>query len=44
MCCRPAVERSFAELTARGVSERHAVETPLVIRTPIIPRSRSTGP
>ncbi|HZH27009.1 MAG TPA: hypothetical protein VEY95_07495 [Azospirillaceae bacterium] len=31
MCCRHAVERAFAELTARGVPEKHAVEAALVI-------------
>ena len=31
MCCRPAIERVFAELTGRGVPEKHAVETALVI-------------
>lgn len=25
MCCGPAVERAFAELTARGVPAKHAV-------------------
>jgi hypothetical protein len=31
MCRRPAVERAFAELTARGVPEKHAVEAALVV-------------
>ena len=31
MCCRPAVERAFSELTARGVPESHAVEAALFI-------------
>jgi len=31
MCCCPAVERSFAELIARGASEGYAIETALVI-------------
>lgn len=31
MCCRPAVERAFAELTACGVPTKHAVEAALVV-------------
>ena len=31
MCCRPAVERAFTELTALGVPQNHAVEAALFI-------------
>jgi hypothetical protein len=31
MCCRPAVERAFTELTALGVPVSHAVEAALFI-------------
>jgi hypothetical protein len=31
MCCRSAVERAFAGLTASGVPAKHAVEAALVI-------------
>jgi hypothetical protein len=31
MCCRPAVERAFTELTDLGVPLQHAVEAALII-------------
>jgi hypothetical protein len=31
MCCRPAVERAFTELTALGVPQNHAIEAALFI-------------
>jgi hypothetical protein len=31
MCCRPAVERAFIELSALGVPQAHAVEAALIV-------------
>jgi hypothetical protein len=31
MCCRPAVERAFSELSALGVPQGHAVEAALIV-------------
>ena len=31
MCCRPAVERAFIELSATGVPQGHAVEAALIV-------------
>jgi hypothetical protein len=31
VCCRPAVERAFTELSALGVPQGHAVEAALIV-------------
>ena len=31
MCCRPAVERAFTELTTCGVPKCHAVEAAVIV-------------